>query len=336
MARDLSIYLSELVPGDEGVFDASDERLLAIIDLFDKRKFALAADKAQELADAGVFDIRPLSYLLFVAFYEDGIAALGSVFDVVTAALGPQAKVIGPQKNQQSFFAKRLVWLFTTIADHLAYYRKEGGADWDRTRAGLTIDSLADILDRGKQVDTALTTAAHEKTAMVLATLMGALRTLAAELEVADQAAKNSAVETSSSEEDEDEIDSDTEKHEEDSEEQPERVAKVHVGNFGKRAVKLDVSSQFMDLLAKLRAFEELVGKGDLMKAAVVAEDVQNSIESFDPRVYFPSAFSRFSELLSHHSEELGEHIENRDSFAWKTMSQFYKVDLEKFVKGGK
>jgi hypothetical protein len=89
-----------------------------------------------------------------------------------------------------------------------------------------------------------------------------------------------------------------------------------------------------LDLLAKLRAFEVLLEQGDLMKAAIVADDVQNIIENFDPRSYFPRMFSRFSELLSQNAETLGEHIEGRDSFGWKTMALFYKVDIEKFVKG--
>ena len=333
MARDLSIYLNELAPVVESDLEASDERLLTVIDLFDKRKFGLAADKAEEIAQAGFFDIRPLSYVLFVAFYEDGIAALGSVFDVVTAALGPQQNVIGPKKNRQSFFAKRLIWLWSTIADYLAYYRKEGGTDWDRTRAGVTIDSLADILERGQRVDAALAAAAHENTAMALATLMGALRTLASELEAAKEAATraqdSAANALAEAKEDNDDVTG-----EPDGEDRPEGVVKMNAGNSNKRAVTLDVSTQFIDLLAKLRAFEALVEKGELMKAAIVAEDVQNSIESFDPRVYFPSMFSRFSELLSHNAETLGEYIENRNSFSWKSMAQFYKVDIDKFVHG--
>lgn len=337
MARDLSIYLNATTPSTDGDLDASDDRLLEIIDLFEKRKLALSADKAQELAEAGIFDIRPLSYVLFVTFNEDGIVALTSIFDVVVAIFGPQRSVIGPQRNQASFFAKRLSWLWTTMNDYLAYYRKHNGADWKRMRQGLTSATFADIFERGKSVAAVLTDSSQERTATTLASFMGELRTLAAELEAAaraptpapaDEEAEDAENESSTDADDE----STTAADDADDLDIVPAVSKPI--RSGKRTVTLDVSPAFIELMKKLKAFETLIAQEKLVQAAIVADDIQNIIESFDPRTHFPGLFSRFSELLSAHSDALGDHLENRDSFSWKTMVQFYKVDLEKFVGG--
>lgn len=347
MARDLSIYLNATAPNTDGDLDASDDRLLAVIDLFERRKLSLAADKAQELAEAGVLDIRPLSYVLFVTFNEDGIGALATIFDVVLAIFGPQRTIIGPQRNQPAFFAKRLSWLWATMNDYMAYYRKENGADWKRMREGLTPESLAMILERGKNVAAVLSDASQERNATTLASFMGELRTLAAELDAAARAsAKNAAEEKSAHGEDAEGNDVDEENAEHAAPEDGEASSDVDESSnapilvsktparSGKRRVTLEVSPTFLELLDKLKAFETLVEQRHLSKAAIVADDLQNIIETFDPRAHFPGLFSRFSELLSTHSDELGELIEQRDSFSWKTMVQFYRVDLAKFVDG--
>jgi hypothetical protein len=160
---------------------------------------------------------------------------------------------------------------------------------------------------------------------------MGELRTLASELEVASRAVPESTVDKASSKAEVKEEDSVSD---DDTINPVEQVAKTKVPRGGKQSITLEVSQAFLDLLAKLRAFETLLNQGEHMKAAIVAEDVQNTLDNFDPRSYFPQMFSRFSELLSHHAELIGNNIENRDSFSWKTMAQFYKVDVDKFVQG--
>jgi len=333
VARDLSLYLNASAPSPDGDLDASDERLLEIIDLFEKRKFALVANKAEELAAAGIFDIRPLSYVLFVTFYEDGLVALGSIFDVASATFGPQKAIIGPQRNQASYLAKRLSWLWTTMNDYLAYYRKENGADWNRLRQGLTAENLGESIERGKKLSALLVDSSQEKNASTLALFLGELRTLAAELEAA---ARKPAPAPADEDDEEDDESSDDEKSSggEGIDSEEAAPAGTKAVRAGKRTVTLEVSPLFLEFIKKLQAFEKLVEQDKLVKAAIVADDLQNIIESFDPRAHFPGLLSRFSELLSEHAESLGEHLENRDSFAWKTMSQFYKVDLEKFVGG--
>jgi hypothetical protein len=98
---------------------------------------------------------------------------------------------------------------------------------------------------------------------------------------------------------------------------------------------EVGVSHEFFALIQKLEAFSKLVKKGDLARAAIVADDLMQTIDAFDPRRYFPELFSDFSELLSKHIDVLTNHWQDRDSPSWKAHSQFYRVDLKRFVGGG-
>ena len=52
----------------------------------------------------------------------------------------------------------------------------------------------------------------------------------------------------------------------------------------------------------------------------------------FDPRKYFPELFASFSALLSSNVSAMAPYWDRRQSLEWKTLQQFYQVDLKKFV----
>ncbi len=86
-------------------------------------------------------------------------------------------------------------------------------------------------------------------------------------------------------------------------------------------------------MLRKLEAFDELIAKGKMPLAALVANDINNTIAHFDPKIYFPKLFSRFALLFALHIGELASFEEAKKSVAWKALGELYKVDLEAFVE---
>jgi hypothetical protein len=101
-----------------------------------------------------------------------------------------------------------------------------------------------------------------------------------------------------------------------------------------RKKVELVVSQHFVELSNKLRAFEILIEKGQQEKAALVADDVLQTLDAFDPRLYFPELFARFSGLVSTNIGSLSTHWQQKDSVEWKALTQYYKVDLKGFVEG--
>lgn len=325
MARDLAMFLRPLDPSPEPGLEGDDPRLAEMVSLVEQGEHGAAADIAEGLSAEGIHDIRALSFLFYEAYRERGIAELGELFDVIALALGPSFEAIGPARRRKEHFNKRLIWLFDTIAGDLEYHQKHGTPEWDTLQEGLGPGALDAIVQSGERVAAALSTDEYASASRGLGRLLSFLRARADAL--ADS--PSSAAEQPSPAPPEGEAPASPAAHAPPRDEAPAQAA---AGSTRPR-VELVVAQPFLDLLAKLRAFEVLVEKGDFSKAAVVAEDLQHIIESFDPRAYFPETFARFSALLSNHIDPLSEHLDDRESLAWKARSQFYRVDLDGFVR---
>lgn len=352
MARDLSIYLNGPTSVEFVDLDPGDERLNAIRAAYDNSKWGEAADLATNLAGEGIFDITPISFALYGTFRQEGIGAIGAIFDVVDAAFGQNFTAIGPRERRETHFTTRIIWLFGTMRDNLEYYQKKGGPDWKTLSEKVMTSRIHEIVGHGKSLESDLIAAKRDKVAVSLAGLVTMLRDVAkifeqqeAQLKAA-AAAKTNVTSAANTPPSTTVTNSNTDVEfpdDDDSDDEP--VAATAENNVtpvvatkgaSKRTVTLRVSPQFLDFMAKLHAFETLVSRGQHMKAAIVAEDIQNILEHFDPRVYFPDLLSRFSQLLCEHTDELEEGLRFQNSFAWKTATQFYQVDLDKFTNGKK
>jgi hypothetical protein len=102
---------------------------------------------------------------------------------------------------------------------------------------------------------------------------------------------------------------------------------------LGGDTLQLPISYPFVELVRKLQAFELLVQGNQFRKAALVADDIHQILTAFDPRNYFPSVFSGFSASFSENFDALEKHAEERGTPRWQALGQFYKTDLERFVK---
>lgn len=100
----------------------------------------------------------------------------------------------------------------------------------------------------------------------------------------------------------------------------------------GEETLTLTVSPAFTALVAKLRAFEELVQRGRLAKAAVVAADVRAIVASFDPLACFPALFASHYRTLAGVSDELNSLSNDSGQPSWYALEQLYRVDLAAFL----
>jgi hypothetical protein len=326
MARDLKQFLAPLTSSEEEPgLSPIDTRLNTITDLLEQRKFKEAADHTEKLLDEQVYDIRPISALLFQAFLEDGFRVLPDLLDACAALLGDNLAAVGPLKRREEQFNRRYAWLFEAISDALKYHQARATPEWERWRQGLTPDTIARSLEKvltlqGLIKDSYKT--AYASLGRVEEWLRGPAGALPAIAEAAPAptpaaaAAPTPAAPPSL------------------------RSALVSMAPSSpqeplepvRRRVELEVSHAFIELWAKLRAFEALVEKGKMDRAALVADDIQHLLENFDPRDYFPELFGSFSKLVSKNINPLLSYSENRGSDHWKAMSQFYRVDLKGFV----
>ncbi|MCY1059602.1 type VI secretion system protein IglI family protein [Nannocystis sp. SCPEA4] len=91
-------------------------------------------------------------------------------------------------------------------------------------------------------------------------------------------------------------------------------------------------SPALAELRDKLRAFEIVLARGEMDRAAVIAHDVQAVLGSFDPVVYMPSLFARYSELLHGNFAEIEARWGDTSTPQWRILVQFYRTNLAGFA----
>ena len=86
-------------------------------------------------------------------------------------------------------------------------------------------------------------------------------------------------------------------------------------------------------LQVKLRGFQELVARGELAKAAVVASDVRAVLANFDPVVFFPTVFAGYFKVLHQVIEELTPYFERAEQPSWNALESYYRADMRGFFE---
>ncbi|HEX2734292.1 MAG TPA: type VI secretion system protein IglI family protein [Polyangiaceae bacterium] len=300
--------------------ETSDERLLNIDSMAARERFDLAAPAVENLLAEDIVDIRPLPYLLYSTFTSGDASKLVDVLRVVENLLGPSFSQVGPETRRQEYFNKRLRWLFDKIAGSLAFEEKSNSQRWQQWSTPPTPETFPTLLERGAKVGVLLEPAvykdAHGALLQVLALVRG-LKEAPAETVPRSRTAPPPSHRTGTTE----------------AEAKPIIPAANSQGHW-LTPVELMASPAFLDLCNRLQAFEKLVQKEQLDKAAVVASDIQERISTFDPRAYFPELFSSFVALHSRHVVAFTRHEETMPEHAWRALRQYYLVDLRTFTEG--
>lgn len=306
-----------LPPMESAGLESVDPRLALLNTMCEKGQLRDLVSEVEQLMEAGIYDIRPLSMYLWAAFNESGLAALTEIFDTLTALVTINLPAIGPSGKKVEHTCKRIIWLAQKLTDAVEYHETRQTPEWKKWTQAVTAESMDEVLERTAALDAAQDER-FDSARPALQKLTARLRAISLTLKIHSQPAVSVASPVIAS------IHPPTHNQTTEQLQVDARLGRAEVG----------VSHEFFALIQKLDAFSKLVKKGDLPRAAVVADDLMRTIESFDPRTYFPELFSDFSELLSKHVDTLSTHWQDRESTAWKAHVQFYRVDLRRFVGG--
>lgn len=319
MIRNLKRLLLPLTCDGEPGLQTTDSRLTAVSDLADRRQFKEAADLAESLLDEQIYDIRPISVLLYQAFIEDGFLALGDIFQVCTALVGKNVEAVGPARRRDEHIIRRFSWLFTAIYDALEYHERKRTPEWSRWNDHTLVAAIDEAISQGQtlraELDREPFRQAHASLSKVT-DWIGKYRQGFAVQKAAEVQAPEAA-----------------------SAPAPQAASAPAAGESGslepvRRRVELLVSYPFIDLVSKLKSFETLLEKREYEKAALVADDIISTLDNFDPRVYFPELLGPFSASLSKNIHTLSEYWQNRDTVPWRALSQYYQADRKGFTEG--
>ena len=311
----LELLTAKLKVSEKPGLEAFDDRFGAIGDHAQARRFAEASELFEELVQEEIYDLRLLVYFLYHNVDANRVEGVLGTLQVLNALFEKNWEAWGPANKREKVLAKSLGWLLENLNDLATYHLESSDSTWRlfSKRDDDQIDQLRDEFAKlsGHLIQPVWGTCKGQ--------LTGFQRILEDEFNLLDPVLV----------EEESPVTEPKQADEVDSVISP-RTA-MSPGHDG--AVELKASPQFFQLQSKLRAFEVLIEKEQFEKAAVVSNDVMQLITDFDPRQYFPELFAGFFGAMTRSIQRVRPHLENRDPMTWDTLEQFYKVDLDGFIK---
>ncbi|MBK9368390.1 MAG: hypothetical protein IPN01_19125 [Deltaproteobacteria bacterium] len=347
--------------------DSYDPRFAELADAVLRGRYIAAAEGAARLLGERFYDVRLLSYFLYGVVVEQGVGGLTWTLSVVRALADAGWQGLGPVQSQQKHIKASVRWLFDAMSRRLLHLdddpqgRARFMEEWDDTRRAALIDAgealavqlegLGDLnLAARKLVSALRTLAVAPPPPLVEPTPPPAPPTVEDEGEDQEPAAEEDAEEGYDDDDDDDDdepaddsdhsfdedsdhaFDEDAEEDPDPSSEAPKRQAPpARAARPRLTAPPLAAAPAWGELLERLTLFEQLVEDGATTQAAVVADDIEDRLNHFDPRRYFPALFAGYYAALAENMSEIEEAWEDRESARWRVLRQLYQLDPERF-----
>ncbi|MCK6516002.1 hypothetical protein L6R46_13200 [Myxococcota bacterium] len=348
------------------LIDSYDPRFAELADGVLRGRYIAAAEGAGRLLAERFYDVRLISYFVFGVVLEQGVGGLGWALDVVMGLARSGWEGLGPAQGQQKHVKSSVRWLLEAISRRLAHLEDDPQgwarfmAEWDDERRAALIDAadalavqldgLGDLSLTARRVVSALRTlAVAPPPPLVEPTPPQAppiVEEDAAEEEVDEDADEHdderdedepsydedSAFEDESPYEDTEDPSSDDPSVDAPSSKGPHTAApRSRTDRPRLIAPPQDAAPAWGELMERLTLFEQLVADGATTQAAVVADDIEERLNHFDPRRYFPALFAGYYAALADNMEEIEEAWEARESARWRVLRQLYQLDPERF-----
>lgn len=310
--RDLSFAHAPFPEGSHGL-ESHDPGFLKVVDLAQQSKFTEAADEIEALHAEKAFDARLASYYLYECFAEGGCRRLAEVFDALAALVTRSWEPVIAAQRAPAVLNRSVAWFLQTLLHSVEYHQTNADATWRRWVEGVGDQELANAVASAERLNGVLTEPVFHQSIELMGRALRWVRELRVSLAappVAEAASPQSEPVPATS-----------------------PATSPAVLALPGQSFQLQGSAKLAELIQKLKAFELLVEKRSFQRAALVGDDVMATLEAFDPRDYFPELFSRFGALMSEFVGEISPHWDQKNSVQWKALSQFYKVDLRRFVE---
>jgi hypothetical protein len=317
---EIQLLLNPLTPNENPGLDTLDPRFQEIAGFVEAGEFIRASEQTQTLLKEGIVDIRVISYFLYGAFLEGGLAGLSNVLAGLASLLGPNWPAVGPAQKKDKHAENGVAWFLSRLVKKLKGEEEAKSDEWTKWLEQVPVDKVDAITQQIEAVKTAQNAAApSQKLADAIKALEDWVRAYRGFVEA--EAKKNAASEPP------------PEEPKAEEEAAPEEGARPRPAAAPTDGFVVEGSIHLQELGRKLAAFEQLVKRKEFARASVVYQDVTTIVDHFDPRVFIPKMFGSFYALSMRHLDELLPDLEKKETPGWKAMDQLYRVDVETFTK---
>ena len=294
--------------------DIGSDELSMMRDMVDAGDYKGIYDLALSLSEKSIFDVRILIYGLYFETVDDKLATLSNLYQSLNVLLDSAWHAVGPEGKRDKYAKTSLAWLFKQILIDLQTQEIEAGAVWQGWMGTYLAEDIQALIQDSESTRHALTTALAEDaggTLEKITELNNWFKSFIKLLPIPSQSDADAFQEA----EPVSEVSS-----------QPSSMGNTLGGVAATGSVHLDL------LVEKMKVFERVIERGDLLKAAIVVADINAALEAFDPKVYFPDIFSQFYLVLVQHINEITEVMDMQDSPQWTVLNHLYQVDKNRFI----
>jgi len=309
------VLLQGNLPASENPgLDSTDPRIDDIATLVQAGQSIEAANQSEAILADGIYDIRLICYFLYGHWLEEGLLSLFDVISCLNNVLD-NWEAVGPVAKKEKSAEKSLDWLFKQTLKQIQYEESKNTPQWQQWQASFNADEADQILELGDSFRLSLSHRLEGNAPVVI--------DLWSKIEQWLHSFQHMMYRPEQAQLDEPEpLEGET------------SIEVVLPTTMASRGSGLEIESSYhMELLLeKLAAFERLLQEAKYPQAAVVAVDINETLNNFDPKIYFPKIFESFVRLQALNFEELSAYAENQDSPQWQVMQDWLKVDVNSFI----
>lgn len=326
----------------------AEEHFDQIVNFIEQEQTSDAAKLIEKVFAKQVPDIRLIVYYFYTHFAEHGIQSFEHTFPIIISLVNDHWDLLTPKNRIDKHVQNSLNWFFSHILLRLKYYEKlhtagqlhpvwqkctieSSSEDLSRLMAiarnfekfflekwpdSPTKDRVLHLVKRIEEIESLVGKKAidNEETEEVAQTPEAAAQT---PLEPPEEPCEK--------------IDNEVQAFPPEPEFQEQEPIS---SGFEEAKDPLPLFIEKLDALSrKLKIFESLIGKNDYLKAAIVAHDIDQLIENFDPLEYFPKLFAPYFSLFARHVAALSEQYEQRDTLQVKALEKLYRTDFDLFIE---
>jgi len=305
-----------------------DPRLSDIATLMQDGKYEEAAAQSEAILEEQIYDIRIIGYSLYGHFIDQGVGAMADIYQCLANLLRDNLDALGPVRNREKHIQTILNWMMKQLIKKLQYEEGKNSNLYEGWISEVSSDQVQEALDAGDELRRTLGPVLEDAAGSVLDGLIKVNDWL-----TAFQRLVYREPEPEPEEETEDLGDEEAKEGiEEERQEAGRKEAYVSIPRLDEDEISVEGSFHLKLLIRKLEAFDRLISAEKYSSAALISDDINSIIANFDPKVYFPKLFTRFSLQFAANINELFAFEEHKNSVEWQAMQELYKVDLESFV----
>ena len=309
---------------DNPGLDTIDPRFSDIASLVMEGNYEEAAAQSDAILKEQIYDIRIIGYFLYGHFIEQGVGAMANIYLCLANLLSDNLEAIGPVKNREKHIQTILNWMMKQLIKKLQYEEGKNSNLYEGWISEVSSDQVQEALDAGDELRRMLGPVLEDAAGPVLDGMVKVNDWLTAFQRLVYREPEP--------EPEEETEDWGEEKIGDARQEAGKKEAYVSFSGLDEDEISVEGSFQLKLLIRKLEAFDRLISAGKYSSASLVADDINNIIADFDPKIYLPKLFTRFSLQFAANINELFAFEEHKNSVEWQAMQELYKVDLESFV----